>query len=247
LTVCTADLMSAWSWQDRVMRSSLVEKLSSNDYPGRGLVVARTRASEICVAYFMTGRSPASRERALVRDGEALYTRPRSASRHDPLRHYRAVTVGPDWCVVGNGDQVDQVTTNLSKMGPAEAVQGIKFEPDPPLRTPRITVVTGRAPGTILMAGSRASVLDPGRTLVSTVSADDLAIGCGLLTTTYLSTNRQVEATSHLPVEVTVDAASAEELLETVWAAISSDLRVAAAVVEPLAPDPLRVPTVGIA
>lgn len=229
------------------MRSTLVASLSSNSYPGRGLLVARTRTSGLCVAYFMTGRTAASRDRALVRDGAALHARPRSAAGHDPLRHYRAATVGPDWCVVGNGDQVDQVTVNLSTMAPAEAVQGITFEPDPPLRTPRITVVAGRASGAVLVAASRSSVLDPERTLVSTVSAEDLAVGCGLLTTTYRSTDRHVDATDQPPVEVAVDAASAEDLLTTVWAALRPDLRVAAAVVQPQADDPLRLSSVGTA
>ncbi|HSZ40644.1 MAG TPA: IMP cyclohydrolase [Trebonia sp.] len=224
------------------MDASLHEVLSANDYPGRGLVLARTPRDGICVAYFMTGRSPASRDRILVRDKDALFARPRNAPGHDPLRHYRAVTVGPDWCVTGNGDQVDTVTGNLGSMHPAQAVQGISFEPDPPLRTPRITVITPRRPGPMLMAGSRASVLDPARTHVSTVTAADMPPGGALLTTTYLSRGRQVISTSQPPAEVTADADGARELLAAVWSALPADLRVAAAVVQPHAADPLQVP-----
>jgi IMP cyclohydrolase len=224
----------------KVPVDEFADALAGNDYPGRGLVLARTARQGICVVYFMTGRSPASRDRVLAREGDALYVRPRSATGFDPLRHYRAVTVGPDWCVIGNGDQVDTVTANVKTLPPAAAVQGIEFEPDPPLRTPRITVVVPREPGPMLMARSRASVLDPGRTLVSTVTVDDLAPGRGLLTTTYLSWDQEVVSTSHPPAEVAVTAAGADDLLDIVWSALPADLRVAAAVVEPHAPEPLR-------
>jgi IMP cyclohydrolase len=216
------------------------DTLAGNDYPGRGLVLARTVRQGICVVYFMTGRSPASRDRVLVREGDALYARSRSATGFDPLRHYRAVTIGPDCCVIGNGDQVDAVTANLKTLPPAAAVQGIEFEPDPPLRTPRITAVVPREPGPMLIARSRASVLDPERTLVTTVTADDFEPGRGLLTTTYLSWDQEVISTSHPPAEVAVTATDADELLDIVWSALPADLRFAAAVIEPHAPDPLR-------
>lgn len=203
------------------------------------MLIARTAYDGLCIAYFMTGRSPASRERVLVRDGEALYARPRTATAHDPLRHYRAVTVGPKWCVVGNGDQVDTVTRRLVDQPPTAAVQDIAYEPDPPLRTPRITAVAPRGDGPILLASSRASILAPEQTFVSTVSVDDLPVGCGLLNTTYFSIDRQVASTNHSPLEVQVAVASAAELLSAVWSALPPDLRVAAAVVAPRATDPI--------
>lgn len=218
------------------------DALAGNDYPGRGLLLARTAAGGICVVYFMTGRSPASRERVLSRDGPALSVRPRLATSFDPLRHYRAVIAGPDWCVIGNGDHVEAVTAALATRRPAEAVQGIQPEPDPPLRTPRITVIAPRQPGPMLMAGARASTLDPAATHVSTVSVDHLAPGCGLLTTTYLGQGERVVATNQLPAEVTIAATGPRALLASVWSALPAHLRVAAAVIEPHAPDPLRTP-----
>ncbi|MFC7622118.1 IMP cyclohydrolase [Microlunatus sp. GCM10028923] len=222
------------------MQTSVRQALADNDYPGRGLLVTRTPADGLCIVYFMTGRSAASRERVLVLDGDSLYARPRGVTEHDPLRHYRAASAGPDWCVVGNGDQVDTVITNLATMGPAQAVQGIEYEPDPPLRTPRITVVAPRtAGGPVLIAGSRASVLTPEQTYVSTVTVNDVAVGSGVLTTTYLSADRQVLATHQAPAEVTVAAADAQELLDLVWSSLADDLRVAAAVIRPTATEPL--------
>ncbi|GAB3758238.1 IMP cyclohydrolase [Microlunatus parietis] len=222
------------------MQISVRQVLADNDYPGRGLLVARTPADGLCIVYFMTGRSAASRERTLVLDGASLYARPRGVTEHDPLRHYRAATIGPAWCVVGNGDQVDTVITRLATMEPATAVQGIAYEPDPPLRTPRITVVASRtAGGPMLIAGSRASVLAPEQTYVSTLTVGDVAVGSGILTTTYLSQDRHVVSTHQPPSEVTVAATDAETLLELVWSSLADDLRVAAAVVLPTAAEPL--------
>lgn len=223
------------------MAGTLNAELAAHGYPGRGILVARTADDGRCIVYFMTGRSPASRDRALVRDGSSLYARAHSAADHDPLRHYRSVTVGPRWCVVGNGDQVDVIATNLETMSPTDAVQGIDYEPDPPLRTPRISVVAPRGGGAVVLAASRASVLNPATTNVTCLTLGELAVGCGVLVTTYRSRGTEVVDTSHPPVEVSVDAATADELLAEVWAALPTELRVAAAVVQPSLDDPLIV------
>lgn len=223
------------------MTGTLSTELAANGYPGRGIVVARTAEDGLCIVYFMTGRSPASRDRALVRDGSSLYARARSAAEHDPLRHYRSVSVGTRWCVVGNGDQVDLITSNLESMSPTDAVQGIEYEPDPPLRTPRISVVAPRSGGPIVLAASRASALSPATTYVACLTMGELAVGCGVLTTTYRSRGTDVVDTSQPPTEVSIDATAAHELLAEVWNALPAALRVAAAVVQPTLDDPLVI------
>ena len=123
------------------VRASVSGALKANDYPGRGLVLARTDRDGICVVYFLTGRSRASRERVLVRDGDALDARPRSATGFDPLRHYRAATVGPDWCVIGNGGQVDAVNDVWAALPADLRVAAAVIEPHSPdpLRTPPLS------------------------------------------------------------------------------------------------------------
>lgn len=79
----------------------------------------------------------------------------------------------------------------------------------------------------------------PEQTYVSTLTVGDVGIGGGILTTTYLSQDRQVVATHQPPVEVTVDAPDAAALLELVWSSLAADLRVAAAVIRPTAAEPL--------
>ncbi len=219
-----------------------ISELEVNAYPGRGLVVACTPVDGWCVVYFMTGRSVASRDRALVREGESVYARSRSVSVHDPLRHYRAVALGPQWCVVGNGDQVDTIASRLESMSPPEAVQSIEYEPDPPLRTPRITLVAPRQAGApVYVSSARASVLDPESTRLSCLTVSDLPQGVGVLTTTYFTSGAGID-TSRPPVEFSTAAGFAAELLSAVWESLSVDLRVAAIAVQPMSQVPLALP-----
>jgi hypothetical protein len=46
------------------------------------------------------------------------------------------------WLVFGNGEQVAVVSDHLQEaQSPVEALGGLEYEPDPPIFTPRITVV----------------------------------------------------------------------------------------------------------
>lgn len=224
------------------MAATTISELEQNAYPGRGLAVARTSADGLCVVYFMTGRSLASRDRVLVREGDSVHARSRSSSEHDPLRHYRAVAVGPQWCVIGNGDQVDTIVAKLESMSPPEAVQGIEYEPDPPLRTPRITLIAPRhGAGPLYVTTARASVLDPATTHLTCLTVTGLPQGGGVLTTTYYGTGSEID-TSRPPMEFTTEAGSASELLTAVWDSLPADLRVAVIAVQPTSRDPLALP-----
>jgi hypothetical protein len=64
--------------------------LASNPYPGRGVLCARTRSGAVCGGYFLTGRSAASKDRALRVDGDELVVGPMTPAPHDPLRYYTA-------------------------------------------------------------------------------------------------------------------------------------------------------------
>ena len=54
---------------------SLVKELSSNAYPGRGIVIGKTPdGTKAVTAYFIMGRSENSRNRVFVKDGEGIRT-----------------------------------------------------------------------------------------------------------------------------------------------------------------------------
>ena len=54
---------------------SLANELNSNTYPGRGIVIGKTKDGKKAVtAYFIMGRSNNSRNRVFVEDGEGIRT-----------------------------------------------------------------------------------------------------------------------------------------------------------------------------
>ena len=56
---------------------SLAEELRSNSYPGRGIVIGRSKdGAKAVTAYFIMGRSENSRNRVFVEEGEGSAPRP---------------------------------------------------------------------------------------------------------------------------------------------------------------------------
>ena len=56
---------------------SLEQELSSNAYPGRGIVLGLTPdGTHAVAAYFIMGRSVNSRNRVFVEDGESIRSKP---------------------------------------------------------------------------------------------------------------------------------------------------------------------------
>ncbi len=121
----------------------LSEYLSSNAYPGRGLVIGRSAdGAKAILCYFIMGRSQGSRNRVFEPDGEGLRTRAFDESKlPDPsLYVYRAVRVLGNHTVVTNGDQTDTIYDALAVGRTFEdALRSRTFEPDPPIWTPRIS------------------------------------------------------------------------------------------------------------
>jgi IMP cyclohydrolase len=204
--------------------------ISANAYPGRGMVVARTLAG-VAVCYFVTGRSPASRDRRLrLTDEGDLVVEPVDTSDDDPLRHYIAATMLPGWIVVGNGRQVGEVATRIDcGMAPEAAMSDLEHEPDEPIFTDRITAVVARPEGRHIVFGvARRSLGARTSSNILTFSTRNLAPGDALLLTTYRSDGKTIEGDR--PVfEARCDAADAATLLDLVWTSLDPAYRVAAA------------------
>lgn len=212
--------------------------LTSNPYPGRGLLCARTRSGAVRGGYFLTGRSAASKDRALRVDGGGLVAGPITHAEHDPLRYYTAALSTDDWLVFGNGEQVARVTERLRKGASAvDSLGGLEYEPDPPIRTSRITALLSRDGGRTAVLGaarpSRGSRL-PANIMTRTVQ--DLEPGEAVLMTTYDSDGQTV-LTAPPFEETTITAHDGTDLLEEIWSALNPKFRIAAAV-----PDPVQGP-----
>ena len=122
---------------------SLANELNSNTYPGRGIVIGKTKDGKKAVtAYFIMGRSNNSRNRVFVEDGEGIRTQA-----FDPLKLedpsliiYAPVRVLGNKIIVTNGDQTDTIYEGMDKQLTFEqSLRTREFEPDAPNYTPRIS------------------------------------------------------------------------------------------------------------
>ncbi len=122
---------------------SLLEELSANSYPGRGIVLGKSEDGRYgVIAYFIMGRSVNSRNRVFVTEGEGIRTQAFDPAKlEDPsLVIYAPVRVLGRATIVTNGDQTDTIYEGMRAGGTfAGALRTRTFEPDPPHFTPRIS------------------------------------------------------------------------------------------------------------
>jgi IMP cyclohydrolase len=121
-------------------------------YPGRQLFLGMTIEGKPAMAYLITGRSPASRERKATAVENGMIIGPIGDAPYDPLRHYLGIkydnTIG--LAVVSNGIQTEAIFETYRLLyhvgSPPEKsfmgtiMTGARYEPDS-LHTPRIAGV----------------------------------------------------------------------------------------------------------
>ena len=122
---------------------SMAEKLSTNPYPGRGIVLGITPdGTKSVAAYFIMGRSTNSRNRVFIEEADGIRTEAHDPSlMSDPhLIIYHPVREVGQGLIVTNGDQTDTVWEHLGKGESWEAaLRTRQFEDDKPNWTPRIS------------------------------------------------------------------------------------------------------------
>lgn len=125
---------------------SLEAELSSNAYPGRGIVIGKSSdGKKAVIAYFIMGRSVNSRNRIFqANDRGGIRTKAFDESKmEDPsLIIYNPVLKLGEKTIVTNGDQTDTIYDFMSD-GHCyrHALLTREFEPDAPNYTPRISGV----------------------------------------------------------------------------------------------------------
>lgn len=121
----------------------LTKELSSNAYPGRGIVIGKSADSKNAVIiYFIMGRSENSRNRIFELNDRDMKTKAFDESKlSDPsLIIYSPVRVYENKTIVTNGDQTDTIYDFLADgKGFCKALKTREFEPDAPNYTPRIS------------------------------------------------------------------------------------------------------------
>lgn len=125
---------------------NIAKELSSNTYPGRGIVLGKSPdGKKAVIAYFIMGRSENSRNRIFEEnDRGGIRTKAFDESKMvDPsLIIYNPVLKYEDKTIVTNGDQTDTIYDFMAE-GHCyrHALLTREFEPDAPNYTPRISGV----------------------------------------------------------------------------------------------------------
>jgi len=129
-----------------VLAGSNLDLLAVNEYPGRGLVVGKTKNGAYLVqVYWVMGRSEKSQNRILAElPGRRVSTLPLAGTTRDhSLLVYDAMREEEGRYIVGNGEQTETVVTALRSGGTVHGALRLHgYEPDEPHYTPRITAIT---------------------------------------------------------------------------------------------------------
>ena len=122
---------------------NFTEMLSTNTYPGRGIMLGITPdGTKSVAAYFIMGRSVNSRNRVFVQEPDGIRTEAHDPSlMKDPhLIIYHPVREVGCGLIVTNGDQTDTIWECLARGESWEAALRTRmFEDDGPNWTPRIS------------------------------------------------------------------------------------------------------------
>jgi IMP cyclohydrolase len=120
-----------------------IEKLKTNTYPGRGIIIGLSPNSENYIqVYWIMGRSENSRNRVFLKEHKFVRTEAFDKEKLiDPsLIIYYPIKVYKNVHIVSNGDQTDTIFEALvNKESFETALKRRTFEPDAPNFTPRIS------------------------------------------------------------------------------------------------------------
>lgn len=126
-----------------MIKLDIAKELSSNAYPGRGIILGKSANGKYAVAaYFIMGRSENSRNRVFVPTADGIKTEAFDPSKlTDPhLIIYSPVRVLGNKTIVTNGDQTDTIYDLMNQqMTFEESLRTREFEDDAPNYTPRIS------------------------------------------------------------------------------------------------------------
>src|SRR5574344_1905687 len=210
---------------------SLAKELSTNEYPGRGIVIGKSADGKYAVtAYFIMGRSENSRNRIFVTDGDGIRTQAFDPSKmKDPsLIIYAPVRVLGHNTIVTNGDQTDTIFDGMDKQQTFEqSLRSRKCEPESPNCAPRISGVMHIENGTYNFA---LSILksDNGHEESCnrfTYAYENPQNGMGRFIHTYLGNGNPLPSFEGEPTLVDVKG-NIDEFTKTVWDNLNADNKV---------------------
>ena len=210
---------------------SLAEELRSNSYPGRGIVIGRSKdGTKAVTAYFIMGRSENSRNRVFVEEGEGIRTQAFDPAKlSDPsLIIYAPVRVLGNKTIVTNGDQTDTIYEGMDKQLTFEqSLRCREFEPDGPNYTPRISGIMHIENGGYNYAMSilKSSNGNPESCCRFTYAYEKPLNGEGRFIHTYMGDGNPLPSFEGEPKRVEIDG-TIDGFTEMVWNSLNQDNKV---------------------
>ncbi len=210
---------------------NIYEDLKNNEYPGRGIVLGKSKNGKYAVAaYFIMGRSTNSRNRIFVEDGDGIRTQAFDESKlEDPsLIIYAPVRVLGNKTIVTNGDQTDTIYELMNQQLTFEqALRTREFEPDAPNYTPRISgiIKTGEKDFNYALSILKSADGDPSSCRRYTFSYKSPIAGQGHFIHTYMHDGNPLPSFSGEPKQVEIPD-SIDEFADGLWEALNEDNKV---------------------
>ena len=210
---------------------ALAQELKENAYPGRGIVIGRSKDGKKAVtAYFIMGRSENSRNRVFVEEGEGIRTQAFDPAKlEDPsLIIYAPVRVLGDETIVTNGDQTDTVYEGREKgLTFEESLRSREFEPDGPNYTPRISGLMKIKDGTFHYAMSilKSNNGNPESCNRFTYTYENPIAGEGRFIHTYMHDGNPLPSFEGEPKKVGISG-DIDAFTDLVWNSLNEDNKV---------------------
>ena len=211
---------------------NLATELSTNAYPGRGIVIGKSADGKYAVtAYFIMGRSASSRNRIFSVEDEGIRTEAFDVNTllvAPELIIYRPVRVLGNDTIVTNGDQTDTVYEGMSEGKTfEESLRSRKYEHDAPNYTPRISGVMHIENGSYdySMSILKSNNGNPDACNRYTYSYSDPVAGEGHFIHTYMGDGNPLPSFEGEPKWVVIDK-DIDEFTDMLWTNLNEDNKV---------------------
>ena len=207
---------------------NIAEELSSNTYPGRGIILGKTPNGRFsAIAYFIMGRSENSRNRIFEEnDRGGIRTKAFDESKMvDPsLIIYNPVLKLDGKTIVTNGDQTDTIY-DCMKEGHCyrHALLTREFEPDAPNYTPRISGVV-KPNGDYVLSILKSNMGKP--QCLRFFFEYPCESGLGHFIHTYKCDGNPIPSFEGEPVPVAVETNDIDEWTSLIWDNLNEDNKV---------------------
>ena len=210
---------------------NLNEYLAANEYPGRGIAVAKAPdGRQMFIGYFIMGRSENSRNRVFdpVPERGGICTMAADPAKlEDPsLIIYNPVLTLGKTHIVTNGDQTDTIREGLAAGKTfAQALHTRTFEPDAPNYTPRISGLVKKN-GDYTLSILKSADGDPASCRRYFFAYEAPRAGQGHFIHTYMGDGTPLPSFVGEPEQVEIPCGTPAEIADLLWDSLNAENKV---------------------